>query len=185
MAKKKSTAIVVADESALTRPDLLATLAALPTDPVALGLLRESARLAKKELDTARAAEKKQHLDAGRAVDAKYRAGIETCDRVVQACTEALEAGLAAQRAETARVLADNTAPLEQRVAALVSTAVVVPSTVRVKLEYSFEVENLDEVPRQFLTVDADALQKHIEETHGQAPVGGIKILRKEKVVTR
>lgn len=55
-----------------------------------LNTLLDMARKAQKAADDARAAEKKPHLDAGKAVDAQWKPLIDAAQRIVDGCKKAL-----------------------------------------------------------------------------------------------
>lgn len=191
--KTKSTSLALAPSDALAtvQLDMLTVLTAVAERPIAdLGDLRELARLKRKELDTARAAEKKSHLDAGRAagraVDAKYRAGLETCQAVVDACTERLEQYLVEQRRIQLQLVQDTVMPMAEKHQALIAVSnPVLPTQVRVRVEFGFEVESFEDVPRDFLVADVSRIMQHIKDTQGTQAIAGIRITRKEKVTTK
>lgn len=60
------------------------------TEAEGLNTLLDMARKAQKAADDARAAEKKPHLDAGKAVDAQWKPLIDAAQRIVDGCKKAL-----------------------------------------------------------------------------------------------
>ena len=74
----------------LARGTLTGDPVATDDQETAIDALADEFRKLRKEADTERAAEKKPHDDAGKAVQAAWKPSIERCDRAIDSCREAL-----------------------------------------------------------------------------------------------
>lgn len=188
MSKKKSTALaVVAVDLVPVQTQLLTQLALCTTETLErLGAIREEARLTKKQHDEARKAEKQPHLDGGREVDNRYRPILELCDKIVEGCDERLNAHVAAQRAEQARVLADNTMNVAEKHYVLTALAQPeLPPQVRMTLTFTAEVVSPEDVPREWLVFDQARADQFYKDTCGTGTIPGVRCVRTEGVRTR
>jgi hypothetical protein len=89
----------------------------------AVSKLMDEGRKASKAADNARADEKRPHDEAGKAVQAKFKPLIESADRVVTICKQALAPFLMAQEAEKQRVAEVARAVAEAKLQAAVAAA--------------------------------------------------------------
>lgn len=89
----------------------------------AVAKLMDEGRKASKAADSARADEKKPHDDAGKAVQAKFKPLIESADRVVTICKQALAPFLMAQEVEKQRIADEARAVAEAKLKAAVEAA--------------------------------------------------------------
>lgn len=89
----------------------------------AVAKLMDEGRKASKAADNARAEEKKPHDDAGKAVQAKFKPLIESADRVLTICKQALAPYLEAQEAEKRRIAEEARAVAEAKLKAAVEAA--------------------------------------------------------------
>lgn len=93
-----------------------------PEEAAALDTLLDMARKAAKAADDARTAEKKPHLDAGKAVDAKWKPLTDSATRIADLCKRVLtpwrEKVEAERRAEADRIAAEAEAQRQREVEA-------------------------------------------------------------------
>lgn len=208
MARKKkteSTAIVPAavpaavPEGAIVREDLLEYLALISavemTDQVAMGeqvisgaecigRIHDLAYRAKKAWNDARLEKVRGFRAQEEASNEGYRPVIETCDAILEACTARLQAHADAQDAsKRAALAAMNEAGPSDVLAAAASAPVELPPQVKIKVETSWRLVNLAEVPPEFLQVNEKAIKEHIRTTQGTVPIPGIEFVREKTVV--
>lgn len=108
-------------------------------------------RDAEKHADLARAAEKRPHLEAGRAVDDAYRSSIKKANTALDACREALKVWLEAAEADIRRTAE---AKRREATAALLAAQEAVRSADRTNLA---EVEAAEAMLVQARRIDAAA----------------------------
>lgn len=189
--KKKTETTPATDALATTRAAWLTQLTELCADSVRdmgdVGVIRERARIAARDLEVARAAAKKPHLDAGRAVDAAYKAVTDVLDQVVARCGDIILEAQRAQQAAVQALVSDSTTPAEQKHEQLkeVLTAAVVPGGVRLVQEYSYELVDFEQVPREYLMLDDRRIRATLKATCGTQEIPGLRVVRTTAVRTR
>jgi hypothetical protein len=160
-----------------------------------LGLAREHARVLKADLEKARKVEKEPHLRKGQEVDALYKPATDTCQAVVKACTDRLEAyakELAAEQRKALEAVAQAAVAGDMALAKVEHSraqglAPELPDTVRLYTEIGFELD-LDEVPEEvrvvFELLDEAKVKAYGKACQGTIRIPGIRWTRVEKVRT-
>jgi hypothetical protein len=185
MAKKKEKTNE-SDELAPVRSEWLTVLGAeIPAANV--GNVRENARTMRVQLEDARKEAKKPHLDAGRDIDAKYKAVTDVLDQVIRMCDDRILAAKKTQEDTLKALVSDSTLPPAEKHVALtgVLQAQVVPGGVRLRIDYDYEIVDFDAIPREWLTIDDKRVRAHLKETAGTVQIPGLSIIRSQKVVAR
>lgn len=149
------------------------------------------------EADSVRAAEKKPHLDAGREVDAAFKAAtapLATLDRTLRA--RLAEAAQKARKAEIAALEAARVAVLTQDARAATEALATIPEElpkldgIGERWSWSYTVQDLAAVPESFThrVLNEDAIQAEIKaaEAQGRRPVvPGLAFEPKVSVIVR
>lgn len=127
----------------------------------AVSKLMDEGRKASKAADTARADEKRPHDEAGKAVQAKYKPLIESSDRVVTICKQAMLPYLEAQEAEKRRVAEIARAEAEAKLKVAVEAARAAQLTDLAAQEQAAELE------KEAAKADTLAKRAESDKAHG------------------